>query len=88
LQCAFCGNKDYKQLGTIGVASGAGKYRVQTCDVCRGYIKIVVTFDSIPVDQLALEDLATLSLDLIAGERNYGRGFMSTGTDGGSVQFS
>lgn len=73
LQCAFCGNKDYKSLGYISVQGEEDKYRVQTCDICRGYLKVVVTFDPTPVDQLTVEDLATLHLDLIAVEREFMR---------------
>jgi hypothetical protein len=73
LQCAFCGNKDHKSLGYISVEGEAEKYRLQTCDACRNYLKVVVTFDPIPTDQLPVEDLATLHLDLIAVEREYAR---------------
>jgi FdhE protein len=73
LQCArlACGNKNYQQLGYIAVEGEEGKYSLQTCDVCRGYLKVVVTYDPIPVDELPVEDLATLHLDLIAHERGY-----------------
>lgn len=73
LQCAFCGSEDYQALGHIMVEDEAEKYRLQTCQVCRGYIKMVVTYESIPVDLLAVEDLATLHLDLLADERGYAR---------------
>jgi hypothetical protein len=73
LQCAFCGNTDHKTLGTLSVEGEDEKYRAQTCEKCRGYLKVVVTFDPTPVDLLALEDLATLHLDLLAAERDYAR---------------
>lgn len=73
LQCAFCGNKDHKSLGYISVEGEEEKYRLQTCDACRGYLKVVVTYDPTPVDLLPVEDLATLHLDLIASEREYVR---------------
>jgi FdhE protein len=73
LQCAFCATEDYKQLGYISIAGEEDKYRLQTCDKCRGYLKVVVTFDPTPIDQLSIEDLATLHLDLIAGEREFTR---------------
>jgi FdhE protein len=71
LQCAFCDNKDYKSLGYITVEGETQKYSVQTCEVCQGYIKVIVTFEPTPVDLLPIEDLATLHLDLIAVERGY-----------------
>ncbi len=73
LQCPFCRNHDHRTLGTISVEGEEEKYHVQTCDQCRGYLKVVVTFDPTPVDLLMVEDLATLHLDLIAVERQYAR---------------
>jgi FdhE protein len=73
LQCAFCANKEYQTLGYISLEGEDDKYRLQTCDRCHGYLKVVVTFDPTPIDQLAVEDLATLHLDLIAAEREFAR---------------
>jgi len=73
LQCAFCSTEDYKQLGYISIEGEEEKYRLQTCEKCRGYLKVIVTFDPTPVDQLSIEDLATLHLDLIASEREFTR---------------
>jgi FdhE protein len=71
LQCAFCGGRDHRMLGYIALDGEEEKYRLQTCDHCRHYLKVVVTFDPIPVDLLIVEDLATLHLDHIAQERNF-----------------
>lgn len=71
MQCAFCGNRDHKTLGQLTVAGEDEKYRLQTCDRCRGYLKTIVTFEPTPVDLLAVEDLATVHLDLIAGDYDY-----------------
>jgi FdhE protein len=71
LQCAFCDNKNHRLLGFIAVEGESEKYSLQTCEVCRGYIKMVVTFEPTPTDLLPIEDLATLHLDLIATERRY-----------------
>lgn len=73
LQCAFCQSRDYKTLGYIAVEGEEEKYRLQTCDICRGYIKVVVTYDPIPTAWLAVEDLATLHLDAIATSRGFAR---------------
>jgi len=73
LQCVFCANHDYRLLGSLTVEGEEEKYRVQTCEACRGYIKVTVTFEPTPIDFLPVEDLATLHLDLIAAERNYAR---------------
>jgi len=71
LQCPFCGRHGHKSLGYIAVEGEEEKYRMQTCDNCRRYIKVVVTYDPIPPDLLLVEDLATLHLDLIANERDF-----------------
>jgi FdhE protein len=73
LQCAFCGRRGHKTLGYIAVEGEEEKYRVQTCDSCHHYIKVVVTFDPILPDLLPVEDLATLHLDLVANERGFTR---------------
>jgi FdhE protein len=72
LQCAFCRNKDHKLLGYINVEGEGEKYSLQVCHSCRGYIKVIITFAPTPADLLPVEDLATLHLDLIAAERQYG----------------
>jgi hypothetical protein len=73
LQCAFCQSQDYKVLGYIAVEGEEEKLRLQTCDACRGYLKVIVTYDPIPTAWLAVEDLATLHLDAIAASRGFTR---------------
>jgi FdhE protein len=71
LRCAFCRTDGHKTLGYLAVDGEEEKYRLQTCDICRGYLKVVVTFDPIPVELLPVEDLATLHLDSIAREHGF-----------------
>jgi FdhE protein len=71
LQCAFCHNRDHRRLGQLTVDGEAEKYNVQLCEVCRDYLKTVITFEPTPAELLPIEDLATLHLDMIAAERNY-----------------
>jgi FdhE protein len=71
LQCAHCQCREPKMLGYIAVAGEEEKYRLQSCDHCRGYLKVVVTFEPIAVEQLPVEELATLHLDQIASERGF-----------------
>jgi FdhE protein len=73
LKCAYCATTNHLQLGFLSVEGEDEKYRVQTCDACHGYVKAVVTFDPIPEDMLAVEDLATLHLDQLAVERGFSR---------------
>ena len=73
VKCAFCATTHSLSLGTLSLEGEGEKYRVQTCDACHGYVKVVVTFDPIPEDLLAVEDLATYHLDLVAVERGFSR---------------
>ncbi len=69
--CPFCGNKE-QQLLNYFCAEGEETYRIDTCDQCRQYIKTVDTRDIEFIDP-ALEDLATLHLDLLAYQKGYKR---------------
>jgi FdhE protein len=71
LQCVFCNNRDHKLLGYLSLEDEGEKYSLQVCEACRGYIKVIITFEPTPADLLPVEDLATLHLDLIAAERQY-----------------
>jgi FdhE protein len=73
LTCAFCANKNPRQMGTLSLPNEAEKYWAQTCEACRGYVKTVVSAEAIADDLLAVEDLATLHLDDAAADRRYSR---------------
>jgi FdhE protein len=73
LQCLYCGNEDHHTLSYLYAEPDHEKMRVEVCDQCRGYLKIIVSFAPTPPEMLALEDLATLHLDYIAKERGYKR---------------
>jgi FdhE protein len=71
LKCAFCASDNYRSLGYLTVEGEEEKYSVQTCESCRRYLKVIVTFEPTPVELLPAEDLATLHLDMIAAARGY-----------------
>jgi FdhE protein len=71
LRCPFCDNRDHRQLGYFHVEGEESRYRAATCDACHGYVKMVSTLDALSAPQLLVADLATLHLDLAAGERGY-----------------
>jgi len=71
LCCPFCGVDDHRQLGYLHREGDEGKERIATCDACRGYIKIVNTLTPLKPEQLLVMELATLPLDLVAGDRGY-----------------
>ena len=47
--------------------------KVETCSACRGYLKSVSTLRAWAGDEVALTDLATVDLDLVALEREFER---------------
>jgi FdhE protein len=71
LFCAFCGNRDHTLLGFIHVEGEETSYRAATCSGCQGYVKMLATLSALPPLQLLVADVATLHLDLAAGERGY-----------------
>lgn len=73
LVCIFCGNRDHEQLSYLFV-EGNEQHRVATCDECRGYLKVLNALTPIPAYELAVRDLATLHLDMVALERGYAPG--------------
>jgi FdhE protein len=73
LQCILCGNEDHKTLGYLYTEPGFEKMRVEICDNCKGYLKVITTFAPTPAEMLPVEDLATLHLDYIARDRGYRR---------------
>jgi len=70
LICAFCGNTDQESLRYLYSESDRS-YRIDVCDKCKGYIKTVdsreTSYEIVP----AVEDLATLHLDMVAEESGY-----------------
>ncbi len=73
LQCVYCGTTDIKSLGLIQVGGSPLRLSIQTCEACHGFVKTVVALEAAHPDLLPVEDLETLSLDLIASEKGYRR---------------
>jgi FdhE protein len=70
LLCPFCGSRDHQDLGYLHV-EGQEQQRVITCERCRGYLKVLATLAPISPLELAVYDLGTLHLDMVAFERGY-----------------
>lgn len=72
LGCGYCGNSDHDKLGYLLIENMDG-YRIYCCESCKSYLKTfdqrVSEFDF--EDNLLLENVKTLSLDLLAIERGY-----------------
>lgn len=73
LRCSYCQNADHHLLGSLIPEAGGEARRVETCDRCRGYVKSVATLRAWAADEVALADLATVDLDLVAVERGFAR---------------
>jgi len=73
LACVHCRNDEPSTRGVLLPSVRAGTSRVETCDVCRGYLKAVITYDPVPPDLLAVVDLETVPLDFLARARGYER---------------
>jgi formate dehydrogenase maturation protein FdhE len=85
LRCNYCGNDDHHTLGLLYPDPWDGNTRVEICDKCKGYLKVIVSFTSTPADRLPIEDLATLHLDYIAQAQGYKR--VPVGSDDVSLHF-
>jgi FdhE protein len=73
LRCAFCGELDHQLLGSLIPEGDEQRRRIETCESCRGYLKVVMTLGALPPRTLALQDLATVPLDFVAQGRGYER---------------
>jgi FdhE protein len=72
LECPYCANDDFRSLQTLTV-EGEPRFRISVCDRCKGYLKVGNAFDPPPAEFLALDDVASLHLDVVAIERGYQR---------------
>lgn len=70
LECFCCGNTNPLTQQTIS-EDGCDNRRIDVCDVCNGYIKVIAAFSPTPPELLTVEDLATLHLDYIAQQKGY-----------------
>jgi FdhE protein len=70
-RCIYCGNSDEVKIGVAG-PEGTG-HRIEACDACRCYLKILSVESPTPPLLLPVEDLATVDLDEAAGEAGYTR---------------
>jgi FdhE protein len=71
LLCPWCGNEDHGTLRTLYEEGCRATRRVEACDRCGRYLKVVAA--ALPASPVGLlvEDLATLRLDGIARGRGY-----------------
>lgn len=70
IKCPFCGNEEQQTMAYFTV-EGEERYRVDVCNVCKRYVKMVDSTASTEVANLDVEDIATLHLDMLAAEEGY-----------------
>jgi FdhE protein len=70
IKCPFCGNEEQQTLAYFSI-EGEEKYRVDVCNECKRYIKIVDFRETKEEANLDVEDIATLHLDMLANEEGY-----------------
>jgi FdhE protein len=71
LRCPFCATTDHRQLGYFFVEVEEGKYRATTCEVCKGYVKMISSLAAFSPPRLLVADLETMHLDLAAADRGF-----------------
>ncbi len=70
IKCPFCGNEEQQTLAYFTVEDDE-RYRVDVCNECKRYIKIIDFREMKEEANLDVEDIATLHLDILATEEGY-----------------
>lgn len=73
LHCPSCGNDDHATLCTLYEEGRRETRRVKACGRCRRYIKLIAAAAPTSAELLAVEDLATLHMDVVARENGFER---------------
>ena len=71
VKCTLCGST--KGIAYHGISGDAGTIKAETCDSCRGYVKILYQHKDPALDPVA-DDVASLGLDLLVREQGFRRG--------------
>ena len=70
IRCPFCGNEEQQTLAYFTIEED-DRYRVDVCNECKRYIKIVDFRDAKGKANMDVEDIATLHLDMLANDEGY-----------------
>jgi FdhE protein len=70
IKCPFCGNEEQQSLAYFTI-EGDERYRVDVCNECKRYIKIIDFREAKQKADLDVEDIATLHLDMLANDEGY-----------------
>lgn len=71
IKCVLCGSTE--GIGYQEIAGGNGHVKAETCDKCRGYVKILQQHNDPALEPVA-DDVATLALDLLVRDAGFRRG--------------
>ncbi|MEH7180747.1 formate dehydrogenase accessory protein FdhE [Neobacillus vireti] len=70
IECAHCGNDDHKTIQFLSIEGDASS-RIQVCEKCTGYIKVIDTRQYLSKPSAAMLDLNSIHLDFVAQEQGY-----------------
>jgi FdhE protein len=70
--CPFCSNEEHEKLRYF-YGEGEELCRVQVCDECRGYLKVMDTRERGDAMAISVDDIASAHLDLLAEQQGYHR---------------
>jgi FdhE protein len=73
VRCPYCGVVGHEARAALVSEQDGEARKIETCSACRGYLKSVSTLHAWAGDEVALIDLATVDLDLVALERAFER---------------
>ncbi len=71
IRCTLCGGT--KGIAYHGIEGDAGSLKAETCDSCRGYVKILQQHEDPRLEPVA-DDVASLGLDLLVRAAGFRRG--------------
>jgi FdhE protein len=69
-QCPSCGNRYHESLGYL-LLEAEKHYRIQYCNLCKAYYKLVDTREMLDPPYFPLEEWTTLHLDLLAQKEGW-----------------
>jgi FdhE protein len=73
LRCPFCSELRHDKLHALLPEGDEQTRRVDVCDTCNGYLKCFSALQPMPLKSLAITDLSTVELDIVAQQRGYAR---------------
>jgi FdhE protein len=73
LACPYCGTTDHARLGSLVSEATAERRRVDVCRGCGHYLKALTTLQGTPGADVAVDDLASVDLDVIALQHAFTR---------------